>query len=237
MRTKFFGCLLILFVVVIGGCSPEIPFNNASYEELNTEVGCGSSSSDYNKVGIFKSRYKNHRMTWSGEVLRATADNLSLSITGKGTQDLQVDLANKLAGYTVKQGDFITVSFVMKKMGNCSLPFYGEKATIESTYYATLSPAETMALIQQKKNLLIIDVRSPGELQEGKIENSILIPVTYIMTGNYTIPRDRPLLLYCAVGGRSYAAMQILARNGYIEIYNLQGGIAAWKQANLPLVY
>ncbi len=237
MRTKFFGCLLILFVVVIGACSPEIPFNNASYDDLNTEVGCGSSSSDYTKAGIFKSRYKNHRMTWSGEVLLAKADSILLNINGNGTQDLQVNLANKLAGYTVRQGDFITVSFVMKKMGNCSLPFYGETATIESTYYATLPPAETVELIQQKQNLLIIDVRSPGELQEGKIENSILIPVTYIMTGNYTIPKNRPLLLYCATGGRSYAAMQILAHNGYTEIYNLQGGIAAWKQAKLPLVY
>ena len=237
MRTKLFGCLLILFVVVIGACSPEIPFNNASYDDLNTEVGCGSSSSDYTKGGIFKSRYKNHRMTWSGEVLLAKTDNISLNITGKGTQELQVSLANKLAGYTVKKGDFITVSFVMKKMGNCSLPFIGEKATIESTYFASYPPAETMELIQQKQNLLIIDVRSPGELQEGKIENSILIPVTYIMTGNYTIPKNRPLLLYCATGGRSYAAMQILAHNGYTEIYNLQGGIAAWKQANLPIVY
>jgi len=237
MRTKFFGCLLVLFVVVIGGCSPEIPFNNASYEDLNTEVGCGSSSSAYNKIGIFNSRYKNHRMTWSGEVLLAKADSILLNINGNGTQDLQVNLANKLAGYTVRQGDFITVSFVMKKMGNCSLPFYGEKATIESTYYATYPPAESMELIKQKQNLLIIDVRSPAELQEGKIENSILIPVTDIMTGNYTIPKNRPLLIYCATGGRSYAAMQVLAHNGYIEIYNLQGGIAAWKQAKLPLVY
>ena len=203
MHTKLIYFLLILFVVVIGGCSSEIPYNSASYDDLNTEVGCSSNSNDYTKAGIFNSRYKNHRMTWSGEVLRAKAETISLNISGKGTQDLQVTLANKLAGYTVTHGDFITVNFVLKKMGNCSLPFSGEKATIESTSYVTLSPAETMTLIQQKKNLLIIDVRSPNELQEGKIENSILIPVTYIMTGNYTIPRDRPLLLYCAVGGRS----------------------------------
>ncbi len=237
MRTNFFGGLLISFGVVIGGCSSEVPYNSASYEDLNTEVGCGSSSSDYTKEGIFKSRYKNHRMTWSGEVLLANADNLSLNIAGKGSRDLQVNLANKLAGYTVKKGDFITVGFVMKKMGDCSLPFSGEKATIESSSYATYSPLQIMKLIQQENKLLIIDVRSPGELHEGKIENSILIPVTDIMAGNYTIPKNRPLLLYCAIGGRSYAAMQILARNGYTEIYNLQGGIAAWKEANLPLVY
>lgn len=107
----------------------------------------------------------------------------------------------------------------------------------ESTAYTSYSPVQTMELIKQKQDLVIIDVRSPEELKEGKIENSTLIPFFDIMRGNYTIPQDRPLLLICAVGGRSYAAMQILAQKGYKEIYNLQGGIAAWKQAQLPLVY
>lgn len=115
----------------------------------------------------------------------------------------------------------------------------GQKAVspAESTVYTSYTPVQTMDLIKQKKDLLIIDVRSPEELREGKIDNSTLIPFMDIMRGNYTIPQDRPLLLICAVGGRSYAAMQILAHKGYKEIYNLQGGIAAWKQANLPLVY
>ena len=107
----------------------------------------------------------------------------------------------------------------------------------QANVFASYPPAQTMDLIKQRKDLLIIDVRSPDELREGKIENSTLIPFWDIMKGNYTIPQDRPLLLICAVGGRSYAAMQILAQKGYKEIYNLQGGISAWKQANLPLVY
>lgn len=107
----------------------------------------------------------------------------------------------------------------------------------ESVAYTSYTPAQSMELIKQKKDLLLIDVRSPEELREGKIENSTLIPFMDIMRGNYTIPQGRPLLLICAVGGRSYAAMQILAHKGYKEIYNLQGGIAAWKQANLPLVH
>jgi len=110
-------------------------------------------------------------------------------------------------------------------------------STSQSEVFASYSPAQTMELIKQKKDLVIIDVRSPQELREGKIENSTLIPFFDIMRGNYTIPQGRPLLLICAVGGRSYAAMQILSRKGFKEIYNLQGGISAWKQANLPLVF
>lgn len=110
-------------------------------------------------------------------------------------------------------------------------------AAAQAPVSASYSPAQTMELIKQKKDLLIIDVRSPQELREGKIEGSTLIPFMDIMKGNFSIPQGRPLLLICAVGGRSYAAMQILAHKGYKEIYNLQGGVAAWKQANLPLVY
>lgn len=113
----------------------------------------------------------------------------------------------------------------------------GQATSTPAEVYATYTPAQTVGLIARKQNLLIIDVRSPEELREGKLANSILIPFFDIMKGNYNIPKDRPLLLICAVGGRSYAAMEILSRMGYKEIYNLQGGIAAWKQANLPLVY
>lgn len=134
MRIKFFGCLLIAFVVVIGGCSSEgpssYPNSSASYEELDTEVGCGSKYSDDKKDDIFKSQYKNHWMTWRGEVVLAEADEASLNIDGKGTQDLQVDFADKTAGYNLTKGNFITVRFVMKTAGGCFLPFSGEDATI-----------------------------------------------------------------------------------------------------------
>lgn len=103
--------------------------------------------------------------------------------------------------------------------------------------YASITPAETQQLIQQRKDLLIVDVRSPEELKEGKIKDSQLVPFWNIMKGQHQLPRDRPLLLVCAVGGRSYGAMQILSKQGYPEIYNLKGGISAWKNSRLPLVY
>ncbi len=60
----------------------------------------------------------------------AEADEASLNIDGKGTQDLQVDFADKRAGYNLTKGDFITVKFVMKTTGGCFLPFSGEYASI-----------------------------------------------------------------------------------------------------------
>jgi rhodanese-related sulfurtransferase len=103
--------------------------------------------------------------------------------------------------------------------------------------FMTTSPAQTSDLIQKRKDLLLIDVRSPQELREGAIEGSTLLPFWNIMKGEFDLPKERPILLICAVGGRSYAAGQILAQKGYKEIYNLQGGIDAWKRAGLPLKY
>nr|MBF0222554.1 rhodanese-like domain-containing protein [Desulfobulbaceae bacterium] len=103
--------------------------------------------------------------------------------------------------------------------------------------YTSITPAETQQLIKQRKDLLIVDVRSPEELKEGKIKDSQLLPFWNIMKGQHQLPRNRPLLLVCAVGGRSYGAMQILSRQGYPEIYNLKGGISDWKNARLPVIY
>ncbi len=129
---------LITFAVAalaLSGCSSEdpssYPNSSASYEELNSEVGCDSKYSDDKKDDIFKSRYKNHWMTWRGEVVLAEADEASLNIDGKGTQDLAVDFADKKAGYNLTKGKVITVRFVMKHAGGCFLPFSGDFASIQ----------------------------------------------------------------------------------------------------------
>jgi rhodanese-related sulfurtransferase len=103
--------------------------------------------------------------------------------------------------------------------------------------FASISPQEAGKLIESRKDILVVDCRSPQELAEGAVPGSTLIPVWAIMQGNHNLPKNRPLLLVCAVGGRSFAAGQLLARNGYPEVYNLSGGLSAWKQAGLPLVY
>ena len=58
-----------------------------------------------------------------------------------------------------------------------------------------------------------------------------------IIKGTQRPPQDKPILLICAVGGRSLALGQIMSKNGWNEIYNLKGGISAWKEAELPLKY
>jgi len=50
-----------------------------------------------------------------------------------------------------------------------------------------------------------------------------------------TFDKGKPLLLICAVGGRSFAAAQLLSRSGFKEVYNLDKGLQEWVRLRVPL--
>lgn len=106
------------------------PDNTASYAEVNAEVGCKSTYSDQKKDDIFKAKYKDHWMTWSGEVVLLDSGEASLNVDGIGTQDLRVTFADKNAGYDLAKGKQLKVRFLMKSAGGCFLPFGGREATV-----------------------------------------------------------------------------------------------------------
>ena len=101
--------------------------------------------------------------------------------------------------------------------------------------FQSIDPAAAKILLDSRDDLLLIDVRTPPELKQGSIKGSTLISFWDVARGQANLPRDKAIMLVCAVGGRSYAAGRILARNGYKEVYNLSGGISAWEKAKLPL--
>ena len=103
--------------------------------------------------------------------------------------------------------------------------------------FKTVTPQEAKNLIDNRQELLLIDVRGQDELGEGYIDGSTLMPLWDIIKGAQRPPQDKPILLICAVGGRSLALGQLMSKNGWQEVYNLKGGISAWKEAKLPVKY
>lgn len=102
--------------------------------------------------------------------------------------------------------------------------------------FKSIAPQEAKQLIDSKKDLLLLDVRTPQEIKsEGAIPGSRVVPLWAIFKNQIALPKDQPIMLICAVGGRSYAAGQMLKKYGHKEIYNLGGGISAWKKAGLPV--
>ncbi|MHB0976838.1 MAG: rhodanese-like domain-containing protein [Candidatus Aquicultorales bacterium] len=96
--------------------------------------------------------------------------------------------------------------------------------------YQDVSPEEAKALID-KGNVAIVDVRTDWEFKQGHLEDAELIPDTEIAGKLSEIPKDKPVLLYCATGSRSAAAAALLSGKGYTNIYNMTGGIAQWRGA------
>ncbi len=107
----------------------------------------------------------------------------------------------------------------------------------QQSLFKTVEPQEAKNLIESRKDMLLIDVRGQDELSAGYIEGSTLMPLWAIIKGTQRPPQDKPILLICAVGGRSLALGKLMSTNGWDEVYNLKGGISAWKKAKLPLKY
>lgn len=99
-----------------------------------------------------------------------------------------------------------------------------------------ISPKEAQELIKQREDLLVIDVRTARERKRAAIAGSIHVPMQDIFQNKTSLKNDQPLLLYCAVGGRSSAAAYWLQKKGFTEIYNLVGGISEWQKQGLPVV-
>ena len=87
-------------------------------------------------------------------------------------------------------------------------------------------------------NGILIDVRTESEFNNGHIANAGNLNI-YAPDFNRSLlllPKDQPIYLYCLSGNRSEMAAKILAENGYKNVYNLQNGMMAWNQQNLPVV-
>lgn len=79
------------------------------------------------------------------------------------------------------------------------------------------------------QEVTVLDVRQPGEYEEGHIPGARLIPMAVLTDSLDELDPARPVLVYCAIGGRSRIAAQTLAGKGYDNVINLSGGFKAWN--------
>ena len=106
----------------------------------------------------------------------------------------------------------------------------------------SINATDALALIQSRQadpNFIIIDVRTAEEFATGHIANAVNICVTCTAQFRSTIAgldRSRTYLVYCGSQHRSPTAIQILQEEGFTDLYELIGGLAAWQAAGLPTV-
>lgn len=91
-----------------------------------------------------------------------------------------------------------------------------------------VSPATLKEWIRNGKNFMLIDVRQDWERKVYNIGGKH-IPLEEILFRQSEIPKDKDVVLYCEKGIRSSIIMQRLENLGFTNLYNLSGGMKAWK--------
>lgn len=85
----------------------------------------------------------------------------------------------------------------------------------------------------KQKNVQVLDVRTPDEYRSGHLKNALL--ADWMNQQEFPekvqlLNKSKPVYTYCLVGGRSNEAAKWLTKKGF-KVYNMEGGIAAWKRA------
>jgi rhodanese-related sulfurtransferase len=79
---------------------------------------------------------------------------------------------------------------------------------------------------------LLVDVREAEEFEEERIPGAVMTPMSVFDPKRFPRLKDMKLVLMCASGRRSRAATAQLLQEGHVNLFNMTGGLYAWKDAN-----
>jgi rhodanese-related sulfurtransferase len=119
-----------------------------------------------------------------------------------------------------------------------------EKTTSESTTVGVSQKQGVQSVdavsfknLSEKENTIILDVRTPQEVAEGKIPNATVINIydSEFETKVKQLDKEKSILIYCSAGVRSAKAAEFLTEQGYPSVYHLEGGLGDWYRNGFPL--
>lgn len=99
-----------------------------------------------------------------------------------------------------------------------------------------LSATECQTLLASAQRPQFLDVREPWEVETAAVAGAVNIPMGQVPTRLDELDRARPIIVICHHGRRSAQVGLLLERNGFVEVINLAGGIAAWSDEVDPSV-
>ena len=98
-----------------------------------------------------------------------------------------------------------------------------------------ISSREAKALLEKNRTVFLLDVRTPQENSQARLPGTVLIPINEFEGRMKEVPRNRTILVYCAVGSRSKPVAEYLSKNGYKDVYNMTDGIVGWYRNGFPI--
>lgn len=133
---------------------------------------------------------------------------------------------------------FVGLALASCAGSNTSSPPTAATAVSTAANHQMLTPPAADALLSSPPSkLVILDVRTASEFAAGHIAGAIDIDLNSATFANEVAKLDPklPYFVYCHSGNRSAQAVAFMQQHDFRSIYELQGGIAAWQAAGLPV--
>lgn len=108
-----------------------------------------------------------------------------------------------------------------------------DTATIE-----LVSPAEAAQVIDDDPaGLVVLDIRTPEEFNEMRLGGSLNVDFYAADFSEQldTLDKDDPYVMYCRSGNRSSEAIKTMKELGFVEVYEIDGGIVNWYDSGFPV--
>jgi phage shock protein E len=107
-----------------------------------------------------------------------------------------------------------------------------------SVYSSNVNNISQQELLEANKNsVVIVDVRTPEEFQQGHVPNAINVPLSEIIDNPAILnsSKEKPIVLYCRSGYRAGKAAEALQKEGHQNLRHLEGDMQAWLKAGLSV--
>lgn len=110
-----------------------------------------------------------------------------------------------------------------------------EPAQIDTAVLPVSVDATTTAALQERDDVVVLDVREQWEYDEGHIPGVVHMPMNTIPASLSEIPTDKTVIVTCRSGNRSSQVTAFLRENGFDNVHNMEGGILSWQSMGLPV--
>lgn len=98
-----------------------------------------------------------------------------------------------------------------------------------------LHPREAKRMLDERSDVIVLDVRQAGEYRGGHLRGAKHAPVGLMAQRAQRMDASKTYLVYCRSGSRSNRAASVLASRGFKDVYNLRGGIVGWEREGFPV--
>ncbi|MGE4285211.1 MAG: FAD-dependent oxidoreductase [Phycisphaerae bacterium] len=163
---------------------------------------------------------------------KGTRKLLGVQIVGPGDVDKRIDVSATAitAGMTVDQVAQLDLAYAppyAPVMDNIITAANIARNKLDGVF-ESITPMQVKAKIDAGEDFVLLDVRTPGEYEQMRIENSVLMPLGKIRESSGKLPKDKEIVTFCKISLRGYEAALILKHRGFKDVKVMDGGLLMW---------